>query len=216
MTINVLLAGGTGLVGAMVASRLADDPDILLTSLVRSPRRPQDRPTDFEALVDDPAAVAGAGPFDVGISCLGTTLRKAGSEAAFRRVDHDYVVAAARAARAGGATHFILVSSVGAGGRAFYLRVKGETEAAVAALGFERLDLIRPGLLLGDRAERRPAERLAQLAMPALNPLLRGPLEKYAALPARAVAEAIAHLVRAGAPGKHVAHTREILRLASG
>lgn len=216
MSVRVLLAGGTGLVGAMVARRLAADAGVALTSLVRTPKLAQVRPTDFEALVADPAGTVGAGAFDIGISCLGTTIRTAGSQAAFRRVDHDYVVAIARAARAGGARHFILVSSVGAGGNAFYLRVKGETEAAIRELGFDRVDLIRPGLLLGARAERRPAERLAQRAMPLLNPLLRGPLEKYAALPAQTVADAIVRLVRIDAPGTHIAHTREIMAFAAG
>jgi transcription elongation GreA/GreB family factor/uncharacterized protein YbjT (DUF2867 family) len=215
MSVGVLLGGGTGLVGAMVARDLATDPGVTLTSLVRTPRGPCDRQIDFDALVADPRGAAGPGPFDVGISCLGTTIRKAGSQPAFRRVDHDYVVALAAAARAGGARHFILVSSVGAGGNAFYLRTKGDTEAAVRALGFESLDLIRPGLLLGDRAERRPAERLAQAVMPLLNPLLRGPLEPYAALPARVVADAIVRLVRRQAPGTRVLHTAEIRAIAT-
>lgn len=213
MTTRVLLAGGTGLVGTLLAERLARRADIHLDSLVRSPRRPSERAVDFEALTADPT-LTGDAPVDVGISCLGTTIRKAGSQAAFRRVDHDYILAVAKAARSRGARHFILVSSVGAGGGGFYLSVKGETEAAVGGLGFDRLDLLRPSLLLGPRGERRPGERIAQALAPLLNPLLRGPLARYAALDAAIVAAAIEQLVGMVAPGTHIHHTRDLRALA--
>lgn len=213
---RVLLAGGTGLVGGLTTDRLADRAGVELTSIVRSPRRPGERAIEFEALVADPTGIVGPGPYDVGVSCLGTTVGKAGSEAAFRRVDRDYVIAVARAARACGARQFVLVTSVGAGGRGFYLRVKGEVESAVRALSFERLDVIRPGLLLGSRRDRRPGEQVAQQLAPLLNPLLRGPLDRYGAIGAHVVAAAIAHLIGAATPGVHVQGNREIRALAGG
>ncbi len=212
MTIRVLLAGGTGLVGSLVRECLSRRDNVDLVSLVRNPSGPEDRVVDFEELVVDPAGTLGADRVDIGISCLGTTMRKAGSEAAFRRVDHDYVVGLAEAVRRQGARQFILVSSVGAGGRGFYLRVKGETEAALRGLGFQRLDLIRPGLILGDRPDRRVGERLAQIALPVLGPLLRGGLDRYAAIPAAHVADAIIDRIGAPAAGVFVAHNREIRR----
>lgn len=211
MRLSVLLAGGTGLVGARVATQLAARPDIDLVSLVRTPRRPDDRAIDFEALVADPAGTVGPGHIDVGVSCLGTTIRKAGSQPAFRRVDHNYVIAVATAARQAGARQFIVVSSVGAGGGSFYLRVKGEMEAGLRALGFERLDVIRPGLLIGDRAERRPAERVAQQLAPLIDPLLRGRLARYGTVAARDVADAIVARIGRPEPGVHIAHKHEIL-----
>lgn len=214
MRLNVLLAGGTGLVGARVAAQLAARPDIELVSLVRTPRLPDDRTIDFEALVADPAGTVGPGRIDVGISCLGTTIRKAGSQPAFRRVDHDYVIAVATAARQAGASQFIVVSSVGAGGGSFYLRVKGEMEAGLRALGFERLDIIRPGLLIGDRDERRPAERAAQHLAPLVDPLLRGGFARYGTIAAQGVAEAIVALIGRPEPGVHIAHKREIRALS--
>lgn len=212
---RVLLAGGTGLVGGLLTERLLARSQVSLVSLVRSPRRPVERPTDFEGLVADPAAAVAGKTVDVGVSCLGTTIRAAGSRAAFRRVDHDYVLAVARAARAGGARRFVLVSSVGAGGRGFYLSVKGEVEAAVAALGFERVDLVRPGLLLGERRERRPGERLAQAAAPLLSPLLRGPLARYGAIPAATVAAAIETLIGGAGAGTYAHHNPELRTLAA-
>ena len=196
---RLLLIGGTGLVGSMLLQRAATRPDLQLTSLTR--RAGQGVPINFDAMLQSPEAIvtAAAPQADVAISCLGTTIRKAGSEAAMFKIDHDYVLAFARGARAAGARQFILMTSAGAGGSGFYLRTKGAIENAVAALGFDRLDLIRPGLLLGDRAERRFAEKLGQAVAPVLNPLLRGSWSRYQALPAETVASAI--LALAGAPG---------------
>jgi len=97
---------------------------------------------------------------------LGTTMRQAGSEEAFRRVDFDYPVALARATVARGARHFLLVSAVGAStnSRFFYNRVKGEVEAAIIALGFHSLTVARPSLLLGDRGTFRWVEQVGKVA----------------------------------------------------
>ncbi len=218
MPTGLLLAGASGLTGGILARKLAGRADIALLSLVRAPRNAGETAMDFEALTVDPAgmmAKIGAGKIAAGICCLGSTIRKAGSQAAMRRIDHDYAVATAQAARACGARQFILMSSVGAGGQGFYLQLKGETESGIAALGFERFDILRPSLLLGDRAERRTAERLWQIAAPLLNPLLLGGLEKYRAIPAEAVASAILRLIDAPAPGKHVHEYRDLLSLAA-
>ena len=218
MPTGILLAGASGLTGGILTRRFSGRADIALLSLVRTPRNAGETAMDFEALTADPAgmmAKIGAGKIDVGICCLGTTIRKAGSQDAMRRIDHDYAVATAQAARACGARQFILMSSVGAGSQGFYLQLKGETEADIAALGFERFDILRPSLLLGDRAERRLAEQLGQMIAPLLNPLLLGSLDKYRAIPAEAVATAILRLIGAPAPGKHVHEYRDLLSLAA-
>jgi uncharacterized protein YbjT (DUF2867 family) len=108
-------------------------------------------------------------------------------------VDFGYVVAFARAARAAGAQRFMLVSAIGANARSriFYLRVKGETEEAVAALGYPALHIFRPGLLLGQRAESRPREALGMALAPFLNPLMLGPAKAYRCIPADTVAAAM-------------------------
>jgi uncharacterized protein YbjT (DUF2867 family) len=97
-------------------------------------------------------------------SCLGTTMKQAGSRQAFRRVDHDIPLMIARAAKEAGVPHYLLVSSVGAdaNSRAFYLRVKAELEAAVSALGFRSVTIVRPSFLEGDRREKRVGEMLAR------------------------------------------------------
>ena len=148
------------------------------------------------------------------ISCLGTTIRQAGSQAAFRAIDHDLLLAAARGARAGGAAQAIVVSSVGAEAKArnFYLRTKGEAEDGLRALGFERLDVLRPGLLLGDRdGPPRLGEGIAMLAAPLTDALLHGSLRRYRAIRADAVARAIVALVGRAPSGAYI-HENDAIR----
>ncbi len=212
---RILLGGGTGLVGGLLTQRLLVREDVALTSLVRRGVAAHERVTDFDALIADPAGTAaamGLGPLDVGISCLGTTIRIAKTQAAFRRVDFDTVIALAKAAKALGARQFIVVTSVGArqGSGNFYLSVKGDTEAALAALGFERLDILQPGLLLGERAARRPAEELGQRVAAWVNPVVKRIAPDYAAVRVEDVAGAIAVLVGQAGSGRHRHHDREI------
>ena len=219
-TLNGALIGGTGLVGAQLLRLASTRPGFHLRSLARRAGPGEAAGLlDFERLLEAPEAVLAAAlpqGADVAISCLGTTIRKAGSEAAMWRIDHDYVLAFARGARAAGARQFILMSSVGAGGSGFYLRLKGAIEEAVAALGFDRLDIIRPGLLLGDRPDRRFAEQLGQMLAPALNPLLRGSLSRYQALPGETVAHALLALAGKPQPGRYVHENDALRRLAEG
>ncbi|MBW8369240.1 MAG: NAD(P)H-binding protein, partial [Arenimonas sp.] len=187
---TVLLAGASGLVGSSVLELLlsqAEGPRVLAPVRrpvgVRSPRLiapvsslSVDSDTELlETLRQEAPAI------DAYVCCLGTTLKAAGSREAFLAVDRELVLRLAAMARALGARQAILVSSVGASAQSgnFYLRVKGETERALAEMGFERVDLLRPGLLLGDRSQSRPAEALARAVTPFTNPFLRGPLRRY-------------------------------------
>lgn len=151
------------------------------------------------------------------ISCLGTTIRQAGSQAAFRAVDHDLIMAAARGARAGGASHMIVVSSVGASAKSsnFYLRTKGETEEGLRALGFDRLDIMRPGLLTGDReGPARLGEGIAMVAAPLADMLMHGSLRRYRSIPASIVAKAIVALAAEPGVGTFVHENDAMRRLA--
>ena len=145
--------------------------------------------------VDFDALEAHAGLFGVDdiFCCLGTTIRKAGSRDAFRRVDLDYPLQAARLGRAAGAQRFLLVTAGGAdpSSRVFYNRVKGEVEGAVAGVGYPRTVILRPSLLLGEREESRPGERVAEWVMRPLGPLMRGPLARYRPVEAERVARAM-------------------------
>lgn len=201
---TVLIAGATGLVGGAALARLLEHPAVASVETVgrrplsRSHPRIRERVVDFATIDAQPPAAASAA-----ICALGTTIKAAGSQAAFRAVDHDAVVGFARWARRSGAETFALVSSVGADphARGFYLRVKGEAEAAVRAIGFPTLVVLRPSLLLGPRTERRPGEALARALAPALAPLMVGGLRRYRAISADLVAGALVRAVTGAAPG---------------
>lgn len=214
----VLVAGSTGLVGRAIVDRLCASPRVArITALSRRPLD-QSHPkldvlhVDFERLDDAPPVSA-----DAACCALGTTIGAAGSQEAFRRVDVDYAVAFARFALRGGARRFVLVSSVGAdaGSRNFYLRVKGEVEEALRALAFEALTILRPGLLLGQRDESRPAEAVARVVAPLFNPLLIGPLAQYRAVRADDVAAAAVAAATRGDQGVRVLDVPSLERLAS-
>jgi uncharacterized protein YbjT (DUF2867 family) len=217
MACQALLIGGTGLVGRLVADRLLAS-GVEVHALLR-PTAGRSAPGWREHVAPPdawPALARGIGG-DVAVSALGTTSRAAGSDAAYRAVDLDMVVAFARAAQESGVRRMIAVSSVGAdaNSRLFYPRLKGEMEQALAALAFDRLDIVRPGLLRGKRgADRRLKERIAIAVSPALNLVLRGRLDRYAAIDAATVADAIAALIEARAPGRFVHHNRDLRRLA--
>ena len=212
---DLLLAGATGLVGGLLLRLLLahEEFDGTVYAPVRrelgvaDPRLAILR-TDFAPGSGDLALAAAiearaARPLHAFVSCLGTTIRTAGSREAFIAVDRDLVLRTAQLAYDHGARHAVLVSSVGASRQSgnFYLRVKGEVEDAVAKIGFARVDLIQPGLLLGERKERRPTERLMQALAPAGNLLMQGGLKRYRSIPAEEVASAIVGLLMQDAPG---------------
>ena len=139
----------------------------------------------------------------MGVCCLGTTRRQAGSEQEFRRVDVDYVLSFARVAKAAQAQRFIVVSSAGADPQSknFYLRTKGEMEAALANVGFASLDILQPGPLVGLRHQMRPLELGLMLVLPLVNPFLRGPREAFRGVGAKMVGAAIVGATRSGRRG---------------
>jgi uncharacterized protein YbjT (DUF2867 family) len=217
---TALVLGATGLVGGHCVELLLRDQAWRRVTVLarretgRTHPRLDARIVDFERMGEQADAFA----VDDVLCCLGTTIKQAGSQQAFRRVDHDYVVRTAELARERGAGCFLLVSALGAdaGSRVFYNRVKGETERDVAALGFEGVALLRPSLLLGRRAELRAGEGLAQKAAPLLSPLLVGPLRKYRAIPAATVARAMLRLAKDGITGVRVVENDEIAALGAG
>lgn len=200
-----LLAGASGFVGGCALEQLLEAPDF--TRVFAVTRRPlgREHPRLANRIVQfDKLETQLAGQVcHVAFCSLGTTLKQAGSEQAFRRVDLDYVMAFARAARAAQAERFIVVSSAGAdpASKHFYLRVKGEMEQALETLGFASLDILQPGPLLGWRREVRLRELAATALMPVLNPLLTGVRAAYRGIPARIVAAAMVGAARSGRRG---------------
>jgi uncharacterized protein YbjT (DUF2867 family) len=218
----ILLSGASGLIGSLVLRALLANPTADVRVIAPSRRTlPVDDPRllvpvgDWQAADAQPALktrVDASGPLDTWICALGTTLNQAGSRAAFRAVDLELVLRMGGLARACGAGHAIVVSSVGAnaGARNFYLAVKGEAEQGLRALGFRRLDLLQPSLLLGPRQDRRTGEAWGQRLAPWFNPLLAGGLRRYRAIPAEVVAGKVLRLLGLFEPGCF-AHTYDQL-----
>jgi uncharacterized protein YbjT (DUF2867 family) len=204
---TALLAGATGLVGGHVLRLLlADDVYQKVTVLARrglpltNPKL-QQRLVDFDHLAD-----LDAPKVDDVFCCLGTTMKKAGSQEAFRKVDLGYVQALARVTVRHGAKQFLLVSAIGAspGSRIFYNRVKGEAEEVVKGAGFTTTHIFQPSLLLGSRSESRPLERLGIVVAGALGFAFAGPLRRYRPIPAATVAAAMVRAAKRARPGVHV------------
>jgi uncharacterized protein YbjT (DUF2867 family) len=198
------IAGATGFIGSQLLELLKDDA--VIGSVQVLSRRPLDLPTKFTVIQGDLLQPALTGPLDVAFCALGTTMAVAGSKEAFYRVDHDLVLTFAKAAKAQGAEKFVLVSSIGAdvGSSNYYLKVKGEAESDLRALGFRSLIILQPSLLMGERREFRFGERVGQGAMSLLGPLMLGPLAKYRGIHGRTVANAMLRLAKENLPGVHV------------
>ena len=159
---------------------------------------------------DNLAAHAALFRVDRLICALGTTIKVAGTQEAFRAVDYHFPLTAARLGRERGATHFLLVSSLGANPRSqvFYSRVKGELESAILGLGYRSVTIVRPSLLLGPRAEYRFGEQIAK-RLAFLMP------RKYKPVDAHAVAAALVRAAKEDEPGSRIVESSEIRALAA-
>lgn len=211
MARRAVIAGYTGLVGRHLLQDLLDSGLYARVCAVGRREPAQSHPA-LEALCTELGELQRLGDrlqADDAFCCLGTTLRAAGSRAAFERVDYHMVVDFARAVRAAGATRLFVVSSLSAdpASPVYYSRIKGRAEQTLREVGLETLHILRPSLLLGERTERRWGEAIAQRLAPALDPLLVGPLRKYRAIRAADVAAAMLALARrADAGGIFVHH----------
>lgn len=208
MNPRVILLGASGLTGGQVLTLLQARGHAVCCPA----RRPIGGLADAARLPPDAAGTwsdaALAGAFaafrpQALIACLGTTRRAAGSLAAFAAIDRDLVLRLCAAAVQAGARQLVLLSSVGADARSgnAYLRIKGEAEQGVQQLGAARVDLLRPSLLLGERAESRPLERLGIGVSGVVAPLLRGSLRRYRPIAAATVAAAAVALLGARVEG---------------
>ncbi|MGH9748157.1 MAG: NAD(P)H-binding protein [Candidatus Acidiferrales bacterium] len=213
-----LIAGATGLVGALCLKQLLDDPAYAqVTAIVRRPTghshpKLAKKIVDFDAL-GRLAPIAA----DDAFCALGTTNKKAGSQEAYRRIDAGYAKSFAEFALAGGAKQFALVSSVGAdaGSRYFYLRTKGELEDAVNALPFAAVHIFRPSFILGVRAEQRAGEGIGIRLAKVLQYALVGRLSEYRPIAASTIAAAMVAAVKKAEPGRHIYHFAEMQSLAT-
>ncbi len=205
---TALLLGASGLVGGHCLKLLLADP--FYDKVIAPVRRPLAVEDDslLQIQIDFDRSEEHAAEFranDV-FCCLGTTIKKAGSQDAFSKVDLIYPSRFAEIALANGADQFLLVSAVGADpdSSIFYNRVKGEVEEAVAHYDFDTFHIFRPSLLLGKRRENRLGERFAMQMSKLLSFVLVGPLKMYRPVEAEAVAFAMVEIAKEGWQGRHV------------
>ncbi|MCF8464806.1 MAG: NAD(P)H-binding protein [Flavobacteriales bacterium] len=197
------VAGSTGFIGSILLNLLKVDNSFEKVAVLS--RKPLQLSEKFEVLVGD-LSQQKLSEVDVAFCALGTTIATAGSQKAFYHVDHDLVLDLARNAKAAGAKTFVLVSSVGANPQTsnFYLRVKGETEKDLEAIGFDSLIILRPSMLMGERKEFRFGELIGKGVMMLVNPLMVGSMSKYKGIQGSTVAKAMVRLGKESLTGVHI------------
>ncbi len=207
---TAVVLGATGMIGSYLVKQLLEDEDFsIVRVLVRKPLNEKHpklevRVIDFENPHDFRAHL---GTGDCIFCCIGTTMKNVkGDKSAYRKVDYDIAVDAAEFGKEAGFSTYVLVSSVGANPAAsnFYLRLKGEVELAIRAVGFTRLHIFRPSMLLGDRKEYRFGEKILQNLVSATSFLLAGSWRKYHAVHGRMLAKAMIIAAKKQAPGDKV------------
>lgn len=216
---TAVVLGASGLVGGFCLRALVDDPDY--TRVLTFGRR--ELPALTRAKVSQRVADLGsltADDFQGGqdVFCaLGTTIRKAGSQEAFRRIDLELPLRSAKEALKAGAEQCVVVSSVGAdpASKNFYLRTKGELERELARLPFKAVHILRPSLLVGRRTDFRLGEAIAMKIAPALDLLTLGPLRKYHSMRAEIAGKAMVGAAKQGKIGTLIYEYQEIVKLAA-
>ncbi len=214
---RICLVGATGLIGSALIEACVGRRDVKLVAVSRREAKlPKGaRMEVLLAPIDGwEQAIAAASP-DVLVIALGTTWAKSGKdEAAFRAVDEKLVLDCARWGLAAGAKQLIAVSSVGADRNAkrLYLRVKGEVEQALGKIGYPRLDVLRPGLIIGPRKERRVLEAAAQMLSPVADLFLRGAYARFRSVHSEILAQTIIALTRQKARGRFAFEHEDFLR----
>ncbi|OMD23209.1 oxidoreductase [Paenibacillus odorifer] len=212
-----LVLGATGLVGKAVTEELLNREGwgevrvLVRTPLALEHPKLKQIVVDWESLAEYSDSFEGVHSI---FCCLGTTIKKAGSQEQFERVDLDYPLAAAAIARDNGVKQFLVVSSMGADAKSrnFYSRTKGRAEEALSKIGFQGLHLFRPSLLLGHRKEFRLGERVAARLMKALEFVMVGKAAKYRAIPGVTVARAMVNIASADTHGLHI-YTNEVIHV---
>ncbi len=208
---TALIAGATGLVGGFLLEELLRDNRYAHVVAVTRNRIGMHHPrllnmvADFNHLTSAGDEIQADDVF----CCLGTTIRKVGSQQAFRKVDYDYTLQLAQLTFQQGAKKFLLVSALGANPSSliFYNRVKGEVENAVMKIGFYACHIFRPSLLLGPRTEKRPGEDAARWFYQVFGRLI--PL-RYRGIHARTVARAMVYAAHLSQPGIFIHESAEM------
>ena len=210
---HAVVIGATGEVGKELIALLINHSAIKnVTGLVRRPIDSSHTKLTYNVIDFDAMSSLPLDSFDIAFCCLGTTIKKAGSQQAFEKVDLDYVVEFAKYAYKSNASQFHVVSASGANKTSFffYNRVKGHMEEAIKKISFQSTFVYRPALLDSNRIEQRSGEKIAIRIFRVINPLLRGPLKKFASITTRKVAQGMVNRINRAAPGFYIIRSDEI------
>lgn len=213
---TVVLIGATGLVGSHLLQLAENDPDIGLIKVLSRRSIPYTHPKiqleiiDFSDLDAFRSVIMGS---DIVFSCVGTTNKKVdGDKEAYRKVDYDFTVNAAKFCAEAGCSQFAFVSALGANSQSnnFYLQLKGQIEDEINQMKIDTISIFRPSFLLGDRKEFRLGERIGILLMKPVSFLLPSRMKP---IKARTVAESMLAATKSGRKGIGVYHYKEMKRL---
>ncbi len=216
---RAILIGGTGLIGSLLLEKLLHDPVFSRIKLISRRTTGIQHAKLEEAIInfEDAAAfkkeVSNA---DVLFCCIGTTQKQVkGNSEAYRKIDYDIPVNAAKFCTENGVGKFLIVSSVGANPSAgnFYLKLKGETEVAVLSFPIASIHIMRPSMLIGSRKESRPGEIFGIVLMKLFSVFLLGNISKYKAIKADDVAAAMHIAAKKTATGRFIYHYKEMIGL---
>jgi uncharacterized protein YbjT (DUF2867 family) len=215
---TALVLGASGLVGNELVKTLIQQNNYeKIHLLVRRPVEFND-PSCEEHIVDFDQLHKYQELFQVTdvFCCIGTTIKKAKSKEAFRKVDYEYTVEAAKISSKSGVEKFLIITAMGSNSKSliFYNQVKGQVEEALRKLIIPSVHIFRPSLLLGERTEFRFGERIAEKASAFLNLLMVGALRPYKAIEARNVAAAMAAVAQTDKSGVNIYPSHEIERIA--
>lgn len=218
-THDIALIGATGLVGNLLLEKLSENPQVRTIKavtrkpLAHVPAKTENLIINFDRMTEFSSELKA----DIYICCLGTTIKVAGSQEAFKRVDYDYVIQFAKIAEQNHATKFQVISAMGADAKSsvFYNRTKGEMEEKLKTLKIPQIEIFQPSLILGERKEKRTAEDIAQALTPVMNFFMKGPLEKYRPIKATDIATAMMTTSTHTTAGAKTYKSNEIQSIAS-
>ncbi|CAM3032880.1 NAD(P)H-binding protein [Vibrio rarus] len=214
---NIIIVGATGLIGLHVIETLLEHTHTLGTVYVPTRRPLPFTHTKLSPIINEDITQFSGVSASIGLICLGTTKKQAGSQHALYHVDHDLVLACARQMQNMGVKRIGIVSSYGANPASLshYLRCKGEMERDIKQLAFDRVTFARPGPLLGKRASPRFDEMIVQKILRIVHPIMRGPLINLRSIPAKYVAQYLVFnmLDENHADGIHIAHYSQMISM---
>lgn len=215
---KAVVAGATGLIGGFLINELENDPSFdSVVALTRKSKQNSNKTTwQVVNFADESDLEKATENTDVAFCCLGTTIKKAGTQEAFYKVDFQYVINFAKAAKNNGVRQFSVISAIGADAESkiFYNRVKGEMEVAIRKIGFREEIVFQPSLLLGPRDENRLGEKIGTLFGKLFSQLLFGSLKKYHPIHVSKIAQAMVAQAKIKGDRKLVLKYNEIVELA--